>query len=403
MKLEAYQTLHCDAGWRRFSFLKLIAEDGTTGISEYNECYGSPGLTGVIEGVLEWIIGKNPFSHEKLSAELYARTRQAHGGIAQQAIAAVENALVDLKARSLGVPVYELLGGAVREELPLYWSHCGSYRLPRTAEMLGVPPITSLDDLVSLGKEVREKGFSALKTNIFLFEEQPHMHQPGFARSEGWPALNPERRIINSLKEQLAAFREGAGPELEILLDLNFNYRTEGFHTGCRALDDLDLGWFEMDLYDPAALARIRHALKTPVASCESLFGLRGFRPFFENQSMDVAIVDVPWNGIWQAMKIAGLAESFEVNVAPHNFYGHLSTLMSAHFCAAIPNFRIMEIDIDDVPWKDDLVTKPRLIRDGMLKIPEGIGWGTELNEEAIAAHPVKNTGDERKYDRGMG
>ena len=239
MKLEAYQTLHCDAGWRRFSFLKLIAEDGTTGISEYNECYGSPGLTGVIEGVLEWIIGKNPFSHEKLSAELYARTRQAHGGIAQQAIAAVENALVDLKARSLGVPVYELLGGAVREELPLYWSHCGSYRLPRTAEMLGVPPLTSLDDLVSLGKEVREKGFSALKTNIFLFEEQPHMHQPGFARSEGWPALNPERRIINSLKEQLAAFREGAGPELEILLDLNFNYRTEGFLTVCRALDDL--------------------------------------------------------------------------------------------------------------------------------------------------------------------
>lgn len=118
---------------------------------------------------------------------------------------------------------------------------------------------------------------------------------------------------------------------------------------------------------------------------------------------MDVAIVDVPWNGIWQAMKIAGLAESFEVNVAPHNFYGHLSTLMSAHFCAAIPNFRIMEIDIDDVPWKDDLVTKPPLIQDGMLKIPEGIGWGTELNEEAIAAHPVKNTGDERKYDRGMG
>ena len=102
-------------------------------------------------------------------------------------------------------------------------------------------------------------------------------------------------------------------------------------------------------------------------------------------------------------MKIAGLAESFEVNVAPHNFYGQLSTLMSAHFCAAIPNFRIMEIDIDDVPWKDDLVTKPPLIQDGMLKIPEGIGWGTELNEEAIAAHPVKKTGDERKYDLGMG
>jgi L-alanine-DL-glutamate epimerase-like enolase superfamily enzyme len=117
---------------------------------------------------------------------------------------------------------------------------------------------------------------------------------------------------------------------------------------------------------------------------------------------MDVSIVDVPWNGIWQSMKIAALAESFEVNVAPHNFYGHLSTLMSAHFCAAIPNFRIMEIDIDDVPWKDELITVPPMIRDGFLVVPDGPGWGAELNEEAIAAHPVatETTGG---YGRGMG
>ncbi len=68
---------------------------------------------------------------------------------------------------------------------------------------------------------------------------------------------------------------------------------------------------------------------------------------------MDVAIIDVPWNGIWQSAKIASMADAHEVNVAPHNFYGHLCTMMSAHFCAAVPNFRIMEIDIDDVPWKD--------------------------------------------------
>ena len=110
MKLEAYKILHCDAGWRKFSFLKLVAEDGTTGISEYNESYGSPGLSGVIEGVLEWALGKNPLAHERLMSELYARTRQAQGGIAQQALAAIENALVDMKARSFDVPVYELLG-----------------------------------------------------------------------------------------------------------------------------------------------------------------------------------------------------------------------------------------------------------------------------------------------------
>jgi galactonate dehydratase len=76
-------------------------------------------------------------------------------------------------------------------------------------------------------------------------------------------------------------------------------------------------------------------------------------------RTLDVGIIDVPWNGILEAMKIAAMAEAYEVNCAPHNFYGHMSTLMSAHFCAAIPNFRIMEIDIDDVPWKDDLVTEP--------------------------------------------
>ena len=402
MKLEGYQTLHCDAGWRKFSFLKLVAEDGTAGISEYNESYGSPGLTGVIEGVLQWAIGKNPMAHEKIMSELYARTRQAHGGIAQQALAAVENALVDLKARSLGVPVYELLGGAVRDRLQLYWSHCGSYRLPRTAALMDVSPVTSLEDIVELGREVCSSGFGALKTNIFLFDDEAHMHQPGFARTDGWPELNSSRRVIDALRAQLQAFREGAGRDIDIFLDLNFNYRTEGYLTVTRALDDLQLGWFEIDIYDPAALALIRRSVKTPIASCESLFGLRGYRPFFENQAMDVSIVDVPWNGIWQSMKIAALAESFEVNVAPHNFYGHLSTLMSAHFCAAIPNFRIMEIDIDDVPWKDELITVPPVIRDGCLVVPDGPGWGAELNEEAIAAHPVvtETTGG---YGRGMG
>ena len=117
---------------------------------------------------------------------------------------------------------------------------------------------------------------------------------------------------------------------------------------------------------------------------------------------MDVAIIDLPWNGAWQSMKIAAMAEAYEINCAPHNFYGHLSTMMSAHFCAAIPNFRIMEIDIDDVPWKDDLVTKKPTIQNGCLKIPDGIGWGTELNEEAISAHPPLGV-ENRKYDKGMG
>ncbi|GIX47828.1 MAG: hypothetical protein KatS3mg131_2039 [Candidatus Tectimicrobiota bacterium] len=309
----------------------------------------------------------------------------------RQAIAALENALVDLKARALGVPVYELLGGAVRERLPLYWSHCGTYRLaPHSAAAMGRPPLRSLDDLVALGREVRERGFRALKTNIFLFDREPRLYMPGFTRSPGWPELNLDAAVIPALRAQLQALRQGAGPEVAIHLDLNFNFKPEGYLQVARALDDLGLAWVEIDLYDPLALRRIRDALRTPVASGESLFGLRGYRPYFERAAMDVAIVDVPWNGIWQALKIAALAEAYEVNVAPHNFYGHLATLMSAHFCAAIPNFRIMEIDIDDVPWKDDLVTYVPQIENGALRLPPGPGWGAELNEEAIRAHPPK-------------
>ena len=389
MKITGCETLHCDAGWRNFSFLKLLTDDGLVGIAEYNESYGSNGLTAVIEALVDTLVGDDPCRHELASQKLYAITRQAHGGLNQQAIAAIENAMLDIKARSLGVPVYDLLGGAVRTELPLYWSHCGTYRMTEeNAKMMDRPHLACLDDLTALGAEVRERGFTALKTNIFLFGEDPPRHFPGFARGPGWPELNAEKKLVDALRAQLGALREGAGPDTGILLDLNFNFKTEGYLKICRGLDDLGLFWFEIDLYDPDALRHIRNSVKTPIASCESLFGLRGFKPFLDNYSMDVAIVDVPWNGIFTSLKIAAMCEAHEINCAPHNFYGHLSSLMSAHFCAAIPNFRIMEIDIDDVPWKDDIVTAPLVIENGVLKVPCGPGWGTDLNEKEIAKHP---------------
>ncbi len=83
------------------------------------------------------------------------------------------------------------------------------------------------------------------------------------------------------------------------------------------------------------------------------------------------------------------MADAYEVNVAPHNFYGHLSSMISAHFCALVPNFRIMEIDVDDVPWRDELVTVPPVIADGVLSLPKGPGWGTDVDEDAVRRHPV--------------
>ena len=95
----------------------------------------------------------------------------------------------------------------------------------------------------------------------------------------------------------------------------------------------------------------IRSQSRHPIASCETLIGLQQFLPFFREQAVDVAIIDTPWNGVWQSLKIAAAAEAYETNVACHNFYGHLCTMMNAHFSAAVPNMRIMETDIDRVAW----------------------------------------------------
>ncbi|MEM7190215.1 MAG: mandelate racemase/muconate lactonizing enzyme family protein [Pseudomonadota bacterium] len=389
MRIAAIEDLHCDAGWRVWSFLKITTDEGVTGWAEYNESYGSKGLTAVIRKLADPLMGRDPRAVELISAELYARTRQAPGGIIRQAIAAIENALVDIKARALGIPVYELLGGPCRESLRLYWSHCGTYRLEHH-EIMGTKQLSSLEGVRELGAEIRERGFSALKMNIYMFDRDPiGLHMPGFAGSAGWPELNADREVLRVIDKQLGAIRDGAGPDMDLLLDTNFNFKTEGYRRIAEICDAHDMFWLEIDLFNPEALALIRHGAKTPIASCESLFGRREFLPYLQAQSMDVCIVDVPWNGILESVKVASMAETFETNCAPHNFYGNLCTAMSATFCAAIPNFKIMEIDIDDVPWKDEVVTPPD-IRDGHLHLSKAPGWGVEVNEDAIRAHPPK-------------
>src|SRR5215207_4101751 len=158
MKIVKIEDLHCNAGWRDFSFLKITTDDGLIGWSEYNEGYGSAGLTAVIRRMAQDLIGHDPRPIERIMARQQAITRQAPGGLNQQAMAAIENALLDVKAKALGIPVYELFGGPVRDRLPLYWSHCGSYRVTRSREMQ-IPPVRTLEDVVAVGKEVVEKGF----------------------------------------------------------------------------------------------------------------------------------------------------------------------------------------------------------------------------------------------------
>ena len=376
-------------GQRSFDFLRISTEDGLVGWSEYNESFGGKGVTSAIEHLAPAIMGRDPRAYEAVVALLYALRRRASGGMVQQAIGAIENALLDIKAKALGVPLYELFGGPVRERIRLYWSHCGTYRLA-WPEPMQIPPLRTLDDVVAAGREVIARGFSALKTNVFLLDERPRLHAPGFARGDYFPELNAERNVVGAVRDQLAAFREGAAPTSTSWSTSTSTIRPRAF-SRWKAPEPVDLFWVEIDTRDPRALHHIRQGTTIPVASGECLFGRRDYRPFFEQQAMDVAIIDTPWNGVAEALKIAAMADAYEVNVAPHNFYGHLATMMNAHFCAVVPNFRIMEIDPDTVPWYDELVTiKPR-IENGYLLLPDGPGWGIEVNEAAVRAHPPRS------------
>jgi L-alanine-DL-glutamate epimerase-like enolase superfamily enzyme len=389
MKVTAIDTLACDAGWRNYHFVKLSTDEGIVGWSEFDEGFGAPGLSSAIQKLAARVVGQDVSAHERIYAELYAITRPAAGGVVALAMGAIENALLDAKAKALGVPCYELLGGKVRDRIRLYWSHCATWRINHPTWYK--PAITDLDGVRAMGREVREKGFTALKTNIFIYEGQksPKGWRPGFG-VPFYPERNVDRTVLRNLRMHLEAFREGAGPDVDMLLDLNFNASTEGYLKILRAIADLDMFWIEIDTYSAEALGHIRRQSPHPISSCETLLGVREFLPYFREQAMDVAIIDTPWNGVWQSMKIAALAEAHEVNVAPHNFYGHLCTMMNAHFAAAVPNLRIMEIDIDRLEWDHTLFTHVPQIKDGHLVMPARPGWGTEPNEEAVRARPPK-------------
>jgi L-alanine-DL-glutamate epimerase-like enolase superfamily enzyme len=390
MKVTRIETLACDAGWRNYHFLKLTTDSGIVGWSEFAEGFGAPGVATIIERLAPRVIGRKVGGHERIYQELYCATRPAAGGVIALALGAIENALFDAKAKALAVPCYELLGGKMRDRIRVYWSHCATWRINHPAYYS--PPITDLDGVRAMGREVREKGFSALKTNIFLYgagAKDPKGYRPGFGVPFA-PELNIDRAVLANLRMHLEAIRDGAGPHVDLLLDLNFNAKTEGYLKILREIADLDMFWIEIDTPSPEALGLIRRQSPHAIASCETLLGLREFLGYLREQAMDVAIIDVPWNGVWQSMKIAGAAQAHEVNVAPHNFYGHLCTMMNAHFAAAVPNLRIMETDIDRLAWDHELFTHVPVYEEGHLLVPERPGWGTDPNEEAIRRHPPK-------------
>ena len=387
MKITNIETFIVDAGWRPWIFVRVDTDEGVSGWGECSDGRSPYGVTGTVRDLTPLLIGKDPRAYEMRFWDMLRGTRQSPGGIAAKAIAGVELALIDIKARALGISVVELFGGPTREQVRVYWSHCGTSRA-RNSDLLNTPPLRTMDDIAALGREVVERGYTALKTNIVIPGDPAGVYFGGFGGEPGTTDGVVTRQILRHIETLIGTFRDAVGPDVDINLDLNFNFKPESCMRIARLLEQFDLLWLEIDMYEPDAIRQIKDATSTKICTGENLFYMREFIPYFQARSADVFMIDVPWNGFAQSKKVGDLAEAYQLNVAPHNYYSHLSTCISASLCAVLPNVRIMEIDVDDVPWREDMVTHVPAIENGYLTIPTGVGWGTEMVEDVLKAHP---------------
>lgn len=388
MKITDVEAIIVNAGWQSWIYVKVDTDEEIAGWGECSVPRAPLAVAAAVEDFKPVIMGKDPRAFEMRFWDMERLAIQGWSGVRAKAMAGIELALLDIKAKALGISVIELFGGPTRDSVRVYWSHCGTTRALHP--QLEKPPLRTMDDIASLGKEVVRRGYTALKTNIIFPGEPSTVHFDGFGGGPGTTDQVVSKAMLNHIDTLIGTFRDAVGPEVDIALDVNFNFKPEGCTRIAQALEQYDLLWLEVDMYHPEAIRDIKQSTTTRICTGENLIYMREFLPYFKCRAADVFMVDVPWNGFSQSKKIGDLAQVFEFNLAPHNYYSHLSTFISASLCGVLPNVRIMETDVDALPLKDEIVTNVPEITNGYLKMPSGPGWGTDVIEEAARAHPWK-------------
>lgn len=387
MKIRSVEVLKADAGYRALCFVKIATDEGITGWAEYAEAQGNPGTAALIAWMGQALVGADPRETGKALSRLELMTHTAPDGIAGHARGAIANALLDIAGKAAGLPVHALFGGKIRDRVPVYWSHFGNGRM-QSSEFLGTPRLTRYEELTELAREAEARGFSGVKMNIFLHDGERFVIQsPGHGQGPGFPELNPDRAMMNAIEKQFEAVRRGS-ESIGLMVDLNLNFKREGYAQMLHRLEPWDIVWAELDVFDAGTVAALNAGTATPLAGGEVLTGRRAYQPFIDAYAYDTLIVDVLWNGFPESYRIAAAAETRETNIAPHNFYGALGDQISGMLAAVVPNLRQMEFEPDDVPWRNDFFSHPTVIENGQMLISDRPGWGVDVIEEAVRARP---------------
>ena len=375
-KISEVQVYLVSVGGRHPVLARVLTDEGVSGVGEAAIAYGigATAAAGMVKDLAqEFLLGKDPFAIEALWSEMYDHTFWSKGGgpIIFAGISALEQALWDIKGKSLGVPVYELLGGKMREQVRVY-ANGWSFRCLKPA------------DFAREAERVVKDGYTAIK---FYPLASPEMDVAGHIRHVARRSIDrsAEARAVASVK----AVREAVGPRIDIMLDVSAELTTDAIIRLGQKMQEWDISFFEepVDPFDVEALKKVSEQVPIPIAVGERLYTRYGFRRVLEQHAADVLQPDIGnTGGIMESKKIAAMAEAYNMRVAPHNCGSPVSTAAALQLDACIANFLIQEVYPYRIPEHFQLVdhAPERDIRNGLMPIPDRPGLGVELVEERV-------------------
>ena len=363
MKITGIRTHVLGTAWRNLTIVEVQTDEGVSGLGEVRMLNHTDALLGYLtEALPNHILGSDPFDTESLVHRMSKLDYGRAGEIAMSAIATVEIACWDIKGKALGLPVYKLLGGAVRDRIKAYAN--GWYQVQRTEE-----------EFRAAAQRVIDRGYRALKLDPFgagMFELD----------------ANETARSI----ALVAAVRDAVGPDVEILVEMHGRFSAATAIRVAGLLAPYQPSWIEEPVppENLKALAKVAEHTDIPIATGERIHTRYEYRELFELQAADILQVDITHSGgLWEAKKLAGTAETHYLLMAPHNVGGPISTAANVHLAATTVNFKIQEHfnDFADPYVKDCEPGLPEVV-DGYFPLPDAPGLGVTLNEAELARHP---------------
>jgi galactonate dehydratase len=357
MKIAAIRNRLMRVERQNWHFVEVETDDGLVGLGEASLEWRERAVAAAVDELSRLLIGQDANLVEHHWQRMHRHGFWRGGVVLGSAISGIDQALWDLKGKRLGVPVYDLLGGPTRQRVRLYTHVAG----------------TSPEQAAEHAQQLVAAGYTALKMGV-----------PRAA------AAADERALLRSTVARVEAVRRAVGDDVDLMLDNHGQLAPGDAIELGRALAPFGLLFFEEPVPpdSPDALAKVAQAkLPLRLATGERLFNKWDYRPVLQAGLVDVAQPDICHaGGLTELRKIAAMAESAYIKIAPHNPNGPVATIASVHLAAAIPNFLILEMAQQRL--RAEVQVHGLTIKDGWAELPDRPGLGIELDPEVIEAHP---------------